>query len=47
MRREQLEHVLRAAAAIAGDVDVLVVGSQSILGAIPEQRLPLPVRSFV
>jgi hypothetical protein len=40
MRREQLEHVLRAAATIAGDVDVVVIGSQSILAAIPEERLP-------
>jgi hypothetical protein len=40
MRRKQLEHVLRAAATITGDPDVLVIGSQSILGAIPEQRLP-------
>lgn len=40
MRREQLEHVLRAASQIAGDSDVLVIGSQSILGAIPEEKLP-------
>ena len=40
MRREQLEHVLRAASQIAGESDVLVIGSQSVLGAIPEDRLP-------
>ncbi|MGN9775377.1 DUF6036 family nucleotidyltransferase [Micromonospora sp. H33] len=40
MRREQLEHVLRAASQIAGDPDVLVIGSQSVLGAIPEEDLP-------
>ncbi|MCW2642503.1 MAG: hypothetical protein JWP76_4809 [Dactylosporangium sp.] len=40
MRREQLEHVLRAASQIADDPDVLVIGSQSVLGAIPEDRLP-------
>jgi hypothetical protein len=40
VRREQLEHVLRAASQIAGDSDVLVIGSQSVLGAIPEDRLP-------
>ncbi|GAA2617088.1 hypothetical protein GCM10010399_55020 [Dactylosporangium fulvum] len=39
MKREQLEHVLRAASAIAGDPDMLVIGSQSILGAIPEHLL--------
>jgi hypothetical protein len=41
MRREQLEHVLRSACKIAGDPNVLVIGSQSVLGAIPEERLPL------
>jgi hypothetical protein len=41
MRREQLEHVLRSACQIAGDPDVLVIGSQSVLGAIPEDDLPL------
>jgi hypothetical protein len=40
MRREHLEHVLRAAAQIAEDPDVLVIGSQSILGSIAEERLP-------
>jgi hypothetical protein len=35
-----LEHVLRAASQIADDPDVLVIGSQSVLGAIPEDRLP-------
>jgi hypothetical protein len=40
MRRAQLEHGLRAAAQIAADPDVLVIGSQSVLGAIPEDALP-------
>jgi Nucleotidyltransferase of unknown function (DUF6036) len=40
VRREQLEHVLRAASQIADDPEVLVIGSQSVLGAIPEDRLP-------
>jgi hypothetical protein len=35
-----LEHVLRAASQIADDPEVLVIGSQSVLGAIPEDRLP-------
>jgi hypothetical protein len=38
--REQLEHVLRAASQIADDPRVLVIGSQSVLGAIPEECLP-------
>ena len=33
MNRRQLEHVLRAAARITGDPDVVVIGSQSILGS--------------
>lgn len=41
MNREQLEHVLRAAARIAADPDVLVIGSQSLLGAITHDQLPL------
>jgi hypothetical protein len=40
VRREQLEHVLRAASQIANDPEILIIGSQSILGAIPEDRLP-------
>jgi hypothetical protein len=35
VNRAQLEHVIRAAAAIAGDSDIVVVGSQSILGQFP------------
>jgi hypothetical protein len=40
MRREHLEHVLRAASQIADDPEVLIIGSQSILGSIPEDQLP-------
>ena len=35
MKRSDLEHIIRAAGAIAKDGEVVVVGSQSILGAIP------------
>jgi hypothetical protein len=41
MNRQQLEHILRAASQIAADPAVVVIGSQSVLGAIPEDRLPL------
>ncbi|HBW21629.1 MAG: DUF6036 family nucleotidyltransferase [Streptosporangiaceae bacterium] len=41
MTREQLEHVLRAAARIADDPDVLVIGSQSVLGSFTEDELPV------
>lgn len=36
MTREQLEHAIRAAGAIAGDTELYVVGSQAILGAHPD-----------
>ncbi len=35
MTRQQLEHVIRAAAAIAEDDDIVVLGSQAILGSHP------------
>jgi Nucleotidyltransferase of unknown function (DUF6036) len=40
VKREQLEHVLRAASNVVHERDVLVIGSQAILGAIGEDRLP-------
>jgi hypothetical protein len=40
MTREQLEHVLRAASQIAAERDVLVIGSQSLLGSFTEDNLP-------
>ncbi len=40
MTREQLAHVLRAAARIAGDPGILVVGSQAVLGSHGESELP-------
>lgn len=38
MRRDQLAHILRAASTIAGDRDVLVLGSQAILIAVLPAR---------
>lgn len=35
MKREELEHLIRTAAAITDQNEIIVVGSQSILGAIP------------
>lgn len=43
MTREQLEHVLRAAADAAKDSEVVVVGSQAILGKFPDTPEPLLV----
>lgn len=35
MTRSQLEHIIRAAGAIAEDTDIVVIGSQAILGTVP------------
>ena len=40
MRRDQLEHAIRTACQIIGHSDVIVVGSQSILGTFREEQLP-------
>jgi hypothetical protein len=40
VRREQLEHVLRAASRIVDANELLVIGSQSVLGSWHERRLP-------
>lgn len=36
MTRAQLEHLIRAAASIAEDDDIVVIGSQSVLGQFPD-----------
>jgi len=36
MKRGELEHVIRAAARVAGENEIVVVGSQAILGQFPE-----------
>lgn len=41
MNREQLAHVLRAAANATGEVDILVIGSQAILGSFDDDDLPI------
>lgn len=40
MRREHLDHLLRAASQIIGERDLLVIGSQSVLGTWDEDELP-------
>jgi hypothetical protein len=40
MNQEQLAHVLRAASRIAEEPDVVVIGSQAILGSYNEDQLP-------
>ena len=40
MRRNQLEHLVRAAGAILDEQEVIVIGSQSILGSVTDTDLP-------
>jgi hypothetical protein len=43
MTRQQLEHLIRAASVIADDNEIVVVGSQSILGQYPDAPASLLV----
>ena len=43
MTRQQLEHLIRAAAVIADDDELIVVGSQSVLGQFPDAPAELRV----
>lgn len=43
MKRRELEHVIRAAASIADDPEIIVIGSQAVLGSIPDAPAPLLV----
>lgn len=36
MKRFELEHIIRGAGAIANDREVIVIGSQSVLGQFPD-----------
>lgn len=47
MNRAQLEHVIRAAATIAGDTEIIVIGSQAILGRYPQAPAELVVSADV
>lgn len=47
MNRAQLEHVIRAAATIAGDQEIVVIGSQAILGRYPDAPPELLVSADV
>lgn len=40
MRRSELAHILRAACDVTHDPEILVIGSQSILGSFDEEELP-------
>jgi hypothetical protein len=43
MTRVDLEHIIRAAAEIANDEDIVVIGSQAILGSFPDAPAELLV----
>jgi hypothetical protein len=43
MTRQQLEHLIRDAAVIADDDELVVIGSQSILGQYPDAPATLLV----
>lgn len=43
MTREQLEHIIRAAAAISGDDEIVIIGSQAVLGQFPQAPAELLV----
>ena len=42
MNREQLEHIIRASGDIAGVQDIIILGSQSILGQFPDLEQSIP-----
>jgi hypothetical protein len=35
VRRDELEHVIAAAAEVSGEREIVVIGSQAILGSFP------------
>jgi hypothetical protein len=41
MKRSELEHLIRAAGRIAGEREIVVIGSQSVLGQFPEAPMAL------
>lgn len=43
MNRSQLEHIIRAAGAITNDKEIIIIGSQSILGQVPDAKPDLLV----
>ncbi len=43
MTRSELEHILRASAAITGASELVVIGSQAILGQYPDAPAPLVI----
>ncbi|RHW25009.1 hypothetical protein D0Z08_21445 [Nocardioides immobilis] len=46
MRRDQLEHAIRTACQIIQQPEVIVVGSQAVLGTYDESQLPAAAMSI-
>ncbi len=46
MRRDQLEHLIRAAGSLLGDDTVIVIGSQAILATVPAPAEEALMRSM-
>lgn len=42
MKRADLEHLIRAASAITNERDLVIIGSQAILGSVPDAPLRAP-----
>jgi dihydrofolate reductase len=36
MQRSELEHLIRASGEVAGDDEIIIIGSQAILGQFPD-----------
>ena len=41
MKRSELEHLIRAAGRIAGEREIVVIGSQAVLGQFPDAPMAL------
>ena len=41
MKRSELEHLIRAAGRIAGSREIVVIGSQAVLGQFPDAPMAL------
>ncbi len=41
MQRSELEHIIRASGEIAGDDQIIIIGSQAILGQFPDAPMRL------
>ena len=41
MKRSELEHLIRAAGRIAGEREIVVIGSQAVLGQFPDAQIAL------